>query len=141
MSVADRTGLDARLTEVAHQYDEVQAELAKPETSTDPDAIRRLGQELSRLEPVVEAFRRLEATRKELAGVREMRDASDSDALFASSHCRPRRMSLKYADALDVLPATSENTWTGTTPAPSATPCAGFVPARDPAAMPATCVP
>jgi peptide chain release factor 1 len=77
---ADRIGLDARLTEVAHQYDEVQAELAKPETSTDPDAIRRLGQELARLEPVVEAFRSLETTRKELAGVREMRDASDGDA-------------------------------------------------------------
>jgi len=77
---ADRTGLDARLTEVARQYDEVQADLAKPETSTDPDAIRRLGQELARLEPVVEAFRRLETTRKELAGVREMRDASDGDA-------------------------------------------------------------
>jgi peptide chain release factor 1 len=77
---AERTGLDARLTEVAHQYDEVQAELAKPETSANPNAIRRLGQELARLEPVVEAFRSLEATRGELAGVREMRDASDGDA-------------------------------------------------------------
>ncbi len=76
---ADRAGLDARLTEVAHQYDAVQADLARPETSTDPDAIRRLGQELSRLEPVVAAFRSLEATRRELAGVREMRDAGDGD--------------------------------------------------------------
>jgi len=77
---ANRTGLDARLTDVAHQYDTIQADLAKPETSTDPDAIRRLGQELSRLEPVVEAFRRLETIRSELAGVREMRDGSDGDA-------------------------------------------------------------
>ena len=71
--------LDAKLAEVARQYDELQAELARPETSTDPSAIRRLGQELSRLEPVVEAFRRLEATRAELAGARELRDASDAD--------------------------------------------------------------
>ena len=77
---ADRTGLDARLTDVAHQYDAIQADLAKPETSTDRDAIRRLGQELARLEPVVEAFRRLETVRSELAGVREMRDGSDGDA-------------------------------------------------------------
>ena len=77
---ADRTGLDARLTDVAHQYDAIQADLAKPETSTDPDAIRHLGQELARLEPVVEAFRRLETIRSELAGVREMRDGSDNDA-------------------------------------------------------------
>ena len=52
---------------------------SRPETSTDPAAIRRLGQELSQLEPVVEAFRRLEATRAELAGAREVRDASDAD--------------------------------------------------------------
>ena len=66
--------LDAKLAEVAAQYDDLQAELALPETSTDPDALRRLGQELARLEPVVAAFRRLEATRTELAGAREMRD-------------------------------------------------------------------
>ena len=77
--VADRSGLDARLTDVAHQYDEVQAQLVRPETSTDPDAIRRLGKELSRLEPVVGAFRRLEATRAELAGARELRDGAEAD--------------------------------------------------------------
>ena len=71
--------LDAKLAEVARQYDEIQADLSLPETSTDPAAIRRLGQELSRLEPVVEAFRRLEATRAELIGARELRDASDAD--------------------------------------------------------------
>ena len=71
--------LDAKLAEIAGQYDELQAELARPETSTDPAAIRRLGQELSRLEPVVEAFRRLEATRAELAGARELRDGAEAD--------------------------------------------------------------
>jgi peptide chain release factor 1 len=72
------TDLDAKLADVARQYDEIQAELARPETSTDPAAIRRLGQELSRLEPTVAAFRRLEATRAELAGARELRDAGDA---------------------------------------------------------------
>ena len=71
--------LDAKLTEVAHQYDELQADLAKPEVATDPDAIRRLGRELARLEPVVAAFRRLEATRAELAGARELRESADAD--------------------------------------------------------------
>src|SRR5262245_55083991 len=77
---ADRTGLDARLTEVAAQYDDLQAQLARPEVTSDPDAIRRLGQELARLEPVVAAFRALETTRAELAGARELRDAGDGDA-------------------------------------------------------------
>jgi peptide chain release factor 1 len=77
---ADRSGLDARLDEVAAQYDTVQAQLATPEVTSDPAAIRRLGQELARLEPVVEAFRALEATRHELAGARELRDSGDGDA-------------------------------------------------------------
>ena len=71
--------LDAKLAEVARQYDDLQAELARPETSTNPSELRRLGQELARLEPAVEAYRRLEATRHELGGAREMRGASDAD--------------------------------------------------------------
>ena len=71
--------LDAKLTEVAARYDAVQAELGRPEVLEDPSEIRRLGQELSQLEPVVEAFRRLEATRAELAGAREMRDTAEGD--------------------------------------------------------------
>ncbi len=70
-----RTDIDAKLLDVARQYDALNAELAKPEVATDPDALRRLGRELSQLEPVVQAFRRLEVTRDELAGAREMRDA------------------------------------------------------------------
>ena len=76
---ADRTGLDDRLREVVSQYEDVQARLATPEVSRDPDQIRRLGQELARLEPVVQAFQRLEATRAELDGARELRDAPDAD--------------------------------------------------------------
>ena len=73
------TDLDAKLAEVALQYDSLQAELSRPETSADPSEIRRLGQELARLEPTVEAFRRLESIRHELAGVRELGDAGDGD--------------------------------------------------------------
>jgi len=71
--------LDAKLAEIAVQYDEVQAELSRPEVSADPNEIRRLGKELARLEPTVEAFRRLEAVRAELSGVRELGDAGDGD--------------------------------------------------------------
>jgi peptide chain release factor 1 len=71
--------LDAKLAEIALQYDQVQVELGTPEVTSDPNEIRRLGRELSRLEPVVEAYRRLLATRDELGGAREMRDAPDAD--------------------------------------------------------------
>jgi peptide chain release factor 1 len=73
------SGLDSRLDEVARQYDELQSELAKPEVVSDPAQIRRLGQEMARLEPVVAAYRRLEATRAELAGARELRDAAGGE--------------------------------------------------------------
>ena len=77
MTVA-ASDLDAKLTDVARQYDELQSELARPEISMDPNAIRRLGQEMARLEPVVAAFRKLEATRNELAGARELRELGDA---------------------------------------------------------------
>ena len=75
--------IDAKLGEVVARYEAVQAELARPETSRDPDAIRRLGRELSRLEPVVAAIRALAATRAELAGARELRDGEADDDLRA----------------------------------------------------------
>jgi peptide chain release factor 1 len=75
------TSLDAKLDEVARQYDELNVELARPETSRDVEAIKRLGRELARLEPVVEAYRRLRDVQAQLAGAREMRDAEADDDL------------------------------------------------------------
>jgi peptide chain release factor 1 len=73
--------LDERLADLARQYDDVGAELSKPEVSTDPEALKRLGQEMSRLEPVVRAYRSLLATREELRGARELREGGDDDEL------------------------------------------------------------
>jgi len=75
------TELDAKLEEIARQYDGLQADLARPATSSDPGELRRLGRELARLEPVVAAFRRLEAVQSELAGARELRDREADDEL------------------------------------------------------------
>jgi peptide chain release factor 1 len=75
------SGLDTKLSEVARQYDDLQAEFSRPETTTDPGAMRRLGKELARLEPVVAAFRQLEAARQELAGARELRDAEGDEEM------------------------------------------------------------
>ena len=71
--------LDAKLAEVAAQYDDLQAELARPEVIADPNEIRRLGRELARLQPTVEAYRSLARLREELAGARDVRDASEGD--------------------------------------------------------------
>jgi len=73
------TDLDAKLAEIAGQYDDLQLQLARPEVTSDPGELRRLGQELARLEPTVEAFRALVATREELDGARELRDTAGAD--------------------------------------------------------------
>jgi peptide chain release factor 1 len=96
------SGLDDKLAEVARQYDDVQAQLVLPETSTDPDAIRRLGRELSRLEPVVEAYRRLEATRAELAGARDL-DAEGDEELKAMAREEIDRLEADETRLVDEL--------------------------------------
>jgi peptide chain release factor 1 len=95
--------LDATLTDVARQYDDLQAELAQPETSRDPNAIRRLGKELARLEPTVAAFRRLQATRAELAGAREVRDGEADEEMRAMARDEIQRLEADEARLLDEL--------------------------------------
>jgi peptide chain release factor 1 len=96
--------LDATLAEVAARYDALQADLTRPEVASDPNEIRRLGQELARLEPTVEAFRRLTATRQELAGARELRDAGDGDdELRAMARDEIERLEANETQLLDEL--------------------------------------
>jgi peptide chain release factor 1 len=98
------SSLDAKLAEVANQYDDLQAELARPETSSDPSELRRLGRELARLEPAVAAFRRLGATRAELAGAREIRGSTDADdELRAMAREEIDRLEADEARLLDEL--------------------------------------
>jgi peptide chain release factor 1 len=71
--------IDKKLAQIAVQYDALQAELARPETASDPAALKRLGKELSQMEPVVTAWRELLVIRQQLAEALEMRDSGDDD--------------------------------------------------------------
>ncbi|HUQ44800.1 MAG TPA: peptide chain release factor 1 [Candidatus Limnocylindria bacterium] len=71
--------LDTKLDEVVRQYEDLNAQLSLPEVFSDLDALRRLGQEAKRLEPVVQAYQELRRTRDELAGARQLRDEGDED--------------------------------------------------------------
>ncbi|MHB8893057.1 MAG: peptide chain release factor 1 [Candidatus Limnocylindrales bacterium] len=79
--MSDESGLDTKLEALAHQYDEVSAQLGTPETLSDPNQLRTLGRELARLAPVVAAFRELSDVRAQLAGARQMRDAESDDEM------------------------------------------------------------
>ena len=78
-AMVDTGGLDAKLADLARQYDEVGRLLGTPDVLSDPDQLRRLGRELARLEPVVAAYRELGEVREQLAGARELRDEADED--------------------------------------------------------------
>jgi peptide chain release factor 1 len=91
--------LDAKLADVARQYDGVAADLARPEVTSDPGQLRRLGRELARLEPVVEAYRALMSTRAELDGARQMRDAESEDDMRAMAREEVERLEARQ-DAL-----------------------------------------
>ena len=71
--------IDAKLVEIAAQYDAMNAELLRPETAADPAALKRLGKELAQIEPVVSTWRDLSGIRKELAEALEMRDSGDDE--------------------------------------------------------------
>jgi peptide chain release factor 1 len=71
--------IDAKLAEIAGQYDELQAKLLDPATSPDPDALRRLGKEVAQIEPTVATWRQLLDVRREMAEALEMRDSGDEE--------------------------------------------------------------
>ncbi|MFH1475135.1 MAG: peptide chain release factor 1 [Chloroflexota bacterium] len=95
--------LDQKLRAVVAQYVSLQAELARPESMSDPDALRRLGKEMARLEPVVETFRRLEVIRVELAGAREMRDVDGDEEIRAMAHEEAGHLEAAEAATLEEL--------------------------------------
>jgi len=81
--MADTEGLDAKLADLARQYDETGRLLGTPEVLTDPAQLRKLGRELARLEPVVAAYRELGDVRAQLAGARDMLHAETDDDMKA----------------------------------------------------------
>ncbi|MFI5292054.1 MAG: peptide chain release factor 1 [Candidatus Limnocylindrales bacterium] len=73
--------LEERLAQIEAQASAIHTELARPEVHADPDALRRLGRELARLEPVVDVYGRLKSVRTELDGARQVRDQESEPEL------------------------------------------------------------
>src|SRR5450759_4102907 len=65
--------IEQKLGQIAIQYDALQAELARPETGSDPAALKRLGREQAQIERVVGAWGEVLAMGKGLAEALEMR--------------------------------------------------------------------
>ncbi|HEY3523175.1 MAG TPA: peptide chain release factor 1 [Candidatus Limnocylindrales bacterium] len=96
-------GLEAKLAAIARQYDDLQGELARPEVTSDPDALRRLGRELAQLEPVVDAYRRLSDVRGQLADARQLRETEQDPAMRDLARAEVESLEADEARLLDDL--------------------------------------
>ena len=94
--------IDAKLVQIASQYDSIQAELSRPETSKDPAALKKLGKEIAQIAPVVEAWRELLEARKQLAEAVEMRDSGDAD-MHDMAQEEVRTLEAREAELIDDL--------------------------------------
>jgi peptide chain release factor 1 len=95
--------LEARLADIEAQATAIQAELARPEVHSDPDALRRYGRELARLEPVVSVYGQLRATRTELEGAREVRDHEAEPELRELAREEVTRLEAREAELLEEI--------------------------------------
>lgn len=72
--------LTEKLDAVEKRYDDITAELGKPEVLSDPAQYQRLAKARAEMEPLVELYRKLKTTSRQLEETREMvRDADDPE--------------------------------------------------------------
>jgi peptide chain release factor 1 len=64
--------MEARLKEIANRHSEVERLMSQPETAANPNAIRKLGQEYSQLQHVVELWNEMINAQTDLDGAEEM---------------------------------------------------------------------
>jgi len=64
--------MEARLKEIANRHSEVERLMSQPETAANPNAIRKLGQEYSQLQHVVELWNEMNTAQTDLDEAEEM---------------------------------------------------------------------
>jgi peptide chain release factor 1 len=64
--------MEARLKEISERHGEVERLMSQPETASDPNAIRKLGQEYSQLQHVVELWNDMTSAQADLDGAQEI---------------------------------------------------------------------
>ena len=73
--------MDEQLRLLAAKYEELEARSMQPDFYADPAAAASVGRELRRLEPLVKAWRRQQAVRRELADLQELLAGEEDPAL------------------------------------------------------------
>jgi peptide chain release factor 1 len=77
------TTIDGKLEEIEARYERVAADMATPETTSDPERLRTLGKQFSELQAVVTPFRAYKEAREHAAEAREL-EAAETDPEMAA---------------------------------------------------------
>ena len=72
-------GLRRRLEGVEGRYEELERKVSDPETTSDRNRIREVGQELSSLAPIVETIRSLRDAERRLADAQQLAEGDDAE--------------------------------------------------------------
>jgi peptide chain release factor 1 len=79
MSELLTAGLRRRLSQIEERYDELGRLMSDPATTSDPNRIREVGQELASLEDVVDTVRRMRAAEGRVKEAQELIESDDGD--------------------------------------------------------------
>lgn len=66
--------MNLNISKYKTRQEELQSELSRPETSSDPEKLSRLGKELSEVEEIVNTFEKIEKLEKELRSAEDLRE-------------------------------------------------------------------
>jgi len=81
-----------RLEEMKQRWDEIGAELSRPEVSSDPEALQRYGREQAELSETVSRYERYRAVESELADAQSMLDDGQDEEMRAFIRDEQRRL-------------------------------------------------
>jgi len=96
---ADVDLLLQRVDALARQHRELAEQMADPAVYGNPDKLRALGREHARLQPVVEAGRRVAALRAELAEAHELMGEADDPELAEMAVAEAEELEVRLHDA------------------------------------------
>jgi peptide chain release factor 1 len=86
------TNLEEKLAAVEKRYEEITAELGKPDVVSDPALYQKHAKVRSELEPLVDKYRELKSILNQLSGTREMVQEADDEELLALAQEESERL-------------------------------------------------
>ena len=92
-----------KLAAVEARYEELNRLMSDPQVATDPDLLRKYGQEVARLEELVQTSRRFREVTGQLAATRAMLDDSPDDEMAVLVQDEIRTLEEQEADLTDEL--------------------------------------